>query len=594
MEENKEGEIKEMEKFTQVQENSEEIEEKINEMEKPEKEKNRKKKRNIIIVVIVGIIIILTLFISTIFAFININNEKIIKGVSIENIDMSGLSKEEAKNKLETIYNEIKSKDINIKHNEYESTISPELIETNYDIDKPINEADSVGKSDNIFVNNYNILFTLIWKKNINVDMSINEDVAKQTINDINVNLPDGVIESSYSVDDDELTISKGKAGVVIDENAFLEIIKYELKNIDSNGDQTLEIPVVNKEPEAIDIEKIHDEICKEPQDAYFTKNPFAVYPEVKGISFDLEKAKEMLKEDKDEYVIKLTITNPKVTLDKIGPEAFPDKLATFSTRYDVSDKDRTTNLELACNKINGTVVLSGDTFSYNKVVGARTAGAGYKNAKIYEAGKVVDGIGGGICQISSTLYNAVLNANLEIVERKNHQFVTSYVEPGMDATVVYGLTDFKFKNTRQYPVRVVATAKNGIATVTIYGIKEDKEYTFKFDVKRVATIPSTTEYIDDSTLPAGTEKVEQKGTNGLKTETYMTKLLNGKAISTTLVSKDTYNAMTRIIRRGTAPATTINTENTKPQEENTGETSTTPQSPSSTTEAQEQTETNE
>lgn len=594
MEENKEGEIKEMEKFTQVQENSEEIEEKINEMEKPEKEKNRKKKRNIIIAVIVGIIIILTLFISTIFAFININNEKIIKGVSIENIDMSGLSKEEAKNKLETIYNEIKSKDINIKHNEYESTISPELIETNYDIDKAVNEADSVGKSDNIFVNNYNILFTLIWKKNINVDMSINEDVAKQTINDINVNLPDGVIESSYSVDNDELTISKGKAGVVIDENAFLEIIKYELKNIDSNGNQTLEIPVVNKEPEAIDIEKIHDEICKEPQDAYFTKNPFAVYPEVKGISFDLEKAKEMLKEDKDEYVIKLTITNPKVTLDKIGPEAFPDKLATFSTRYDVSDKDRTTNLELACNKINGTVVLSGDTFSYNKVVGARTAGAGYKNAKIYEAGKVVDGIGGGICQISSTLYNSVLNANLEIVERKNHQFVTSYVEPGMDATVVYGLTDFKFKNTRQYPVRVVATAKNGIATVTIYGIKEDKEYTFKFDVKRVATIPSTTEYIDDSTLPAGTEKVEQKGTNGLKTETYMTKLLNGKAISTTLVSKDTYNAMTRIIRRGTAPATTTNTENTKAQEENTGETSTTPQSPSSTTEAQEQTETNE
>ena len=594
MEENKEGEIKEMEKFTQVQENSEEIEEKINEMEKPEKEKNRKKKRNIIIAVIVGIIIILTLFISTIFAFININNEKIIKGVSIENIDMSGLSKEEAKNKLETIYNEIKSKDINIKHNEYESTISPELIETNYDIDKAVNEADSVGKSDNIFVNNYNILFTLIWKKNINIDMSINEDVAKQTINDINVNLPDGVIESSYSVDDDELTISKGKAGVVIDENAFLEIIKYKLKNIDSNGDQTLEIPVVNKEPEAIDIEKIHDEICKEPQDAYFTKNPFAVYPEVKGISFDLEKAKEMLKEDKDEYVIKLTITNPKVTLDKIGPEAFPDKLATFSTRYDISDKDRTTNLELACSKINGTVVLSGDTFSYNKVVGARTAGAGYKNAKIYEAGKVVDGIGGGICQISSTLYNAVLNANLEIVERKNHQFVTSYVEPGKDATVVYGLTDFKFKNTRQYPVRVVATAKNGIATVTIYGIKEDKEYTFKFDVKRVATIPSTTEYIDDSTLPAGTEKVEQKGTNGLKTETYMTKLLNGKAISTTLVSKDTYNAMTKIIRRGTAPATTTNTENTKAQEENTGETSTTPQSPSLTTEAQEQTETTE
>lgn len=572
MKENKKEETKEMEKekvekkFEQLEENPKKLEEEIKEMSKETQKETISKKKYIVISIIIGIIIILGLFISTIFALVNINNEKIAKGVFIEGIDMSGISKEEAKIKLESIYNEKKTTEIKIKHNEYESTISPELIETNYDIDKAVDEADNIGKSDNIFVNNYNILFTLIGKRNIDVDMSINEDVAKQTIDDINVNLPDGVIESSYSVDDDELTISKGKAGVVIDENAFLEIIKYELKNIDSNGDQTLEIPVVNKEPEAIDIEKIHDEICKEPQDAYFTKNPFAVYPEVKGISFDLEKAKEILQEDKDEYVIKLTITNPKVTLDKIGPEAFPDKLATFSTRYDVSDKDRTTNLELACNKINGTVVLSGDTFSYNKVVGARTAGAGYKNAKIYEAGKVVDGIGGGICQISSTLYNAVLNANLEIVERKNHQFVTSYVEPGMDATVVYGLTDFKFKNTRTYAIKIKAGVSNGIATISIYGIKEENEYTTSFETKTISSIPFTVKYVDDATLSTGTEKVKQKGANGLISETYMIKSLNGKVVSRELLSRDTYSAMQKIILKGTKGAAnnpTTNNSNT-------------------------------
>ena len=572
MKENKKEETKEMEKekvekkFEQLEENPKKLEEEIKEMSKETQKETSSKKKYIIISIIIGIIIILGLFISTIFALVNINNEKIAKGVFIEGIDMSGISKEEAKIKLESIYNEKKTTEIKIKHNEYESTISPELIETNYDIDKAVDEADNIGKSDNIFVNNYNILFTLIGKRNIDVDMSINEDVAKQTIDDINVNLPDGVIESSYSVDDDELTISKGKAGVVIDENAFLEIIKYEFKNIDSNGDQTLEIPVVNKEPEAIDIEKIHDEICKEPQDAYFTKNPFAVYPEVKGISFDLEKAKEILQEDKDEYVIKLTITNPKVTLDKIGPEAFPDKLATFSTRYDVSDKDRTTNLELACSKINGTVVLSGDTFSYNKVVGARTAGAGYKNAKIYEAGKVVDGIGGGICQISSTLYNAVLNANLEIVERKNHQFVTSYVEPGMDATVVYGLTDFKFKNTRTYAIKIKAGVSNGIATISIYGIKEENEYTTSFETKTISSIPFTVKYVDDATLSTGTEKVKQKGANGLISETYMIKSLNGKVVSRELLSRDTYSAMQKIILKGTKGAAnnpTTNNSNT-------------------------------
>ena len=279
--------------------------------------------------------------------------------------------------------------------------------------------------------------------------LELNEEVTKQTIEDMNVNLPGVVIESSYSIEEDELIITKGKAGVTIDTDKILEKIKERLNDINIR-ENIMEIPVINKEPEAIDIDKIHDEIYKEAQDAYFTKEPFAVYPEVEGIDFDVESAKELLKEDKEEYVIKLIITKPDKTLDEIGPEAFPDQLSTFTTRYDVSDKDRTTNLEIACKKINGTVLLPGEIFSYNKTLGARTASSGYKNAKIYESGKVVDGIGGGICQISSTLYNSVLLANLEIVERRNHQFVTSYVGQGRDATVVYGMTDFKFKNTRK------------------------------------------------------------------------------------------------------------------------------------------------
>ena len=268
---------------------------------------------------------------------------------------------------------------------------------------------------------------TLIAKRDINVEMSLNEEVAKQTIEDINVNLPGVIIESSYSIEDDELIITKGKAGISIDTNKLLEKVKENLNSININED-FIEIPVINREPEKIDIDKIHNEIYKEAKDAYYTKNPFTIYPEVEGVDFDVEKAKELLQEDKEEYIIKLTITKPKVTLNQIGSEAFPDILGTFTTRYDVSDADRSTNLRIACQKINGKVVLSGETFSYNKALGARTAAAGYKNGKIYSGGEVVDGIGGGICQISSTLYNSVLLSNLEIVERRNHQFVTSYV----------------------------------------------------------------------------------------------------------------------------------------------------------------------
>ena len=549
----------EQNKFEKSKEKPKEQEKEINKMELNTK-KVRNKKRYIILAVVIGLILIIGLFVSTIFALANISNNNIINGISIAGIDVSRLSKEDAKAKIESIYNEKKEKDIPLKHGEYETTLSPILMEVNYKIDEAVEKAYSIGKSSNIFVNNYNILFALITKKDIPLEMTLNEEVTKQMIEDMNINLPDVVIESSYSVEDDELIITKGKAGIKIDAESLLSQVKERL-NSPNTSNEVIDIPVINKEPDPIDIDKIHEEVYKEAQDAYIVKEPFEVHPEVEGIDFDVEAAKEILKEDKEEYVIPLIITEPSVTIDELGEEAFPDQLSTFTTRYDVSDVDRTTNLRLACQKINGTVLLAGETFSYNDVVGARTVAAGYKNAKIYEAGQVVDGLGGGICQISSTLYNAALQANLEIVERRNHQFVTSYVPAGRDATVVYGSTDFKFKNTRQYPIRIVATANAGIATISIYGIKEENEYTFKFSTKTVSTIPYSTQYIDDSTLPQGTEVVKQKGANGLITETYITKLLNGKTISTELLSRDTYSAMTRIVRRGTGAETNSSTK---------------------------------
>lgn len=551
--------------FKKVESKESTIKKDMKHMEQP-----KKKRKWVVSATMISIILVLGIVISTIFALLNINNSKIVSGISIQGVEVSGLTKEEAISKLQTIYQEKKEKEIDIKYEDYETSLNPTLMEVNYEVEKAAEEAFLIGRGDNIFINNYSILFTLIEKKNIEVGMTLNEDVARQTIDDIGVNLPGVVIESSYSIEDDELVITKGKEGICIDNEALLNRVKEKLNDINANDDY-IEIPVKNKVPEPIDIEKIHEEIYKEAQDAYYTKEPFTVYPEVEGVDFNVEEAKKVLEEEKEEYTIKLTITKPKVTINQIGSEAFPDQLSTFTTRYDVSDVNRTTNLRIACEKINGKVVLPGETFSYNQALGPRTAAAGYKNAKVYEAGQVVDGIGGGICQISSTLYNAILMANLETVERRNHQFVTSYLPAGRDATVVYGMTDFKFKNTRQYPIRIAASEKNGIATVSIYGIKEENEYTFSFSTKTVASIPYTTKYVEDASLATGVEKVKQKGANGLKTETYITKMLNGKVISTTLLSKDTYDAMTRIVLKGTeatetsAPINMDNTQDTEP-----------------------------
>ena len=529
-------------------------------------EEKKKKRKWIPIAILIGIIFIIGILISTIFAFANINKNTIVSGVKIEGIDVSGLSAEEAKGKLETIYTEKLETEIPVQYNEYETTINANLFETKYNIEDAVKKAIEIGKEGNIFENNYKILFALIGKQDIKVEMQLNEEAAKKIIEDLGTNLPGVVIESSYYIEDNKLIITKGQAGVKIDTDKLLEELKEKLKGTEKITDY-ITIPVTEEQPTAIDIDKIHEEIYKEVKDAYYTQNPFEIHPEEEGIDFDVEAAKKALEEDKEEYEIDLKITKPKVTTSQIGTEAFPDQLATFRTNYDGGDKDRTTNLQLACNKINGKVVMPNETFSYNKTLGARTAAAGYKNAKVYEAGQVVDGIGGGICQISTTLYNAVLRANLEIVERRNHQFVTSYVEAGMDATVVYGMTDFKFKNTRKYPVKIIASAKNGVATVSLYGIKESEEYTFSFRTVTVtvSTIPTSTKYIDDATLPAGTEKVKQKGANGKKTETYMTKMLNGKIVETKILSRDTYDAMQRIVLRGTKGATnTTTTENNK------------------------------
>ena len=210
---------------------------------------------------------------------------------------------------------------------------------------------------------------------------------------------------------------------------------------------------------------------------------------------------------------------------------------------------------------------MPGETFSYNQTVGERTIAEGYKEAGAYAGGRVVQDVGGGICQTSSTLYNVALLANLEIVDRSNHQFLTSYVSPGRDATVSWGSIDFKFKNTRTYPIKIEASAKNGVCKMSIYGIKEEVEYEVEIQSKVLSYIDYTIKYEEDSSLEEGKEVVEQSGYTGCTSEAYRVLKLNGEVVSKTLLSKDTYDPMTRIIRIGTKKTVETNSKVTNKEE---------------------------
>ena len=526
---------------------------------------SKKSKKALPIIITIAVIIFIAMFFSIIFALLNMNNNKIIEGISVLGIDVSNLTVEEATNQINTAIQERFSDENNtliLKRGEEETSVTANTFNATFDVDAAIAEAYNIGRDGNIITNNYAILWTKIAKKDIQPTLYLDEELLNSTIKDISSKMKDRVVENSYYVEDEELIIVRGTAGYIIKEDELKNKIHDQISNIHVNY-QVVEIPVEYKEPDPIDLQKIRNEIYKEPQDAYVEKNPTTVHTHVNGVDFgiSMEEAEELIKEDKEEYTIPLKITEPEKKLEDLGEEAFPDQLATFSTIYDASNYNRSTNIELAAEKINGTVVMPGENFSFNTVVGKRTVEAGYKEGTAYIGGKVVPDIGGGVCQVSSTLYNTALLANLEIVERSNHLFLTGYVAASRDATVYYGSLDFIFKNTRSYPIKIVASAENGVCKISMYGIREETEYEVIIQSKVTSYINYTTSYENDSSLEKGKEVVEQTGVNGCRSEGYRILKLNGKVVSQTLLSKDTYSAREKIVRRGTKQVSNTNSE---------------------------------
>lgn len=507
-------------------------------------------------VIAIILIFILILFCSTIFALTLSVSQKVMPRVSVLNTKVSGLTIDEAYQKLnETLENQIE-KNIVLTYDEYETTISLKQLEVTYKTDEAVNTAYKIGRSNNILVSNFQIIFNLLFGKNIEPEIEIDEEELDNAISDIEVKLPNAVVESSYYIEDEQLIITSGTTGLKLKKEELKNTIINEIKNqIKGEEIGSIQLPVETTEPTPIDIEAIYKDVYKEPQDAYYDEQNKKLYKEENGIDFaiTMEEAKEILSQEQEEYSIPLTVVKPKTTVaDLANEDFFPTLLAQFTTRYDQSAENRANNIKLSTEKINGTILMPGETFSYNKVVGERTISAGYKEASVYVGGKIVQGIGGGICQVSSTLYNAVLLANLEITERRNHYFITSYVSPSRDATVSYGSIDFKFKNTRTYPIKIECTAKNGICQIYIYGIEEEVEYEVEIQDEVTEIIPYTTKTIKTSELAEGEEEIVQQGVNGYKSEAYRILKLNGKVVSKTLLSKDSYNSLQEVIKVGT------------------------------------------
>lgn len=250
-----------------------------------------------------------------------------------------------------------------------------------------------------------------------------------------------------------------------------------------------------------------------------------------------------------------VTIQEPSVTKEMAA--RCKDKIGTFSTTFNAGNVSRSRNVSNAARLVNGNVINPGETFSVHDAISPLTEDNGYYAAPSYSNGEVVDSIGGGVCQVSTTLYNAVLKAELEVVERSPHSMVVSYVEPSMDAAIAGDYKDFKFKNDTEVPLFIEGGTSGGTIYFNIYGEEtRSKKRKVTFESETIETIqPGADKITYDKTKPTTYSKVTQEAHIGYKARLWKIVKENGKT-EKTQVNSSTYQAVPRYVTKGSAKAT--------------------------------------
>lgn len=446
-------------------------------------------------VAIIGIIILIGLSLGTIgyiYTQVTAFEKVFAENVYIENLAVGGLTKEEAKAKLEQNISDKMSKQVLVFTNEELSIEVPfSNLGITYNINETLDKAFNIGHDEDFFTKYH---------------------IAQNGLQDAQL------FGLTRSIDEDK--------------------IDSELK-------------------------ACADKFYVEPINATLDRKnrQFITTKEVNGSTMDIgatkEKALTALNQitDTDSHRIEV-----EVVMQEVIPEFTEASLqdvqtlvSSFSTSYNNASANRNENLKVASEKIN-CMLLPGEVFYLSNQLEPFTEEEGYRNAGTIVNGKIEDSLGGGICQVSSTLYNAVLLTDLEIVMRQNHSLTVSYVPLGRDATYNTGTIDFKFKNNSGYPIFIEGYCENNQVVTNIYGHKSLKsEYDIKFESEVTEVIPApATKYVDDATLDEGKEVVDVTAIDGKRVNLYKLYYKNGVLERRVLVNTSYYRARAAVIKRGT------------------------------------------
>ena len=475
------------------------------------------KNRKIILISVCSVAAVLLIsIIVTIFFFFGSPSDDglILNNVIVAGINLGGMTKDEAKAALHQASDHTYTKmDMVVELPDMTLTLSPSDTGAKLDVDAVVEAAHDYGrkgsreerekaKQDSLTTTHHIPLLNYL---NLNLDYIKGElDTYGKSFNSTYV--PSSVefdIEKPILDAADEkfvenapcqiMTLTIGAPGRYLDMEAlYNQILDAYSFNVFQVFAQMAE---EEKLPEPLDLQALYDQYRCEPVAAYLDAETHEVVPEVYGYEFDLEKATLMLEQAQygDTIEIPFRYLLPESEGADLEAMLFRDVLGSFKTQH-TNNQNRNTNLRLACEAINGMVLAPGDTFDFNTVVGQRTAAKGYKAADAYDGGQTVQTLGGGICQVSSTLYYCTLLADLQIVNRFPHSYISSYMDPGTDATVSWGGPHFTFRNNTNFPIRIDAKVEGGYVHMSLVGTDE-KDYYVKITYQIIGSEAPETIY---------------------------------------------------------------------------------------------------
>ncbi len=408
-------------------------------------------------------------------------SDTVMRNVYLDGISLGGMTYDEALASIKSDYmmNDI---DITLECGGSEFTFRGSDIGMAANIENTARRAFDYGKSSNALADGLINTICMFKRHNIKPAADIDDERLIEKINEFGLQLYGEFKEHGVGINKSDKTadVYPGRTGYNVNApESYTEALGLVLDALSRNKYTGISVPLAPSAPGEMTLEKLNNAVCCEPSDAKYiiNGNDVTIEPEVVGRRIDEAEAGAYIlnvTEGGEPVKIPYYTTDPEVTREQLQEKLFADTLGSYSTSYGGSSSNRAANVARASELINGTVIAPGDTFSFNGTVGQRTVENGFHTAAEYVNGESVQGIGGGTCQVSTTLYSAVLYADLNVVHRECHMMSVGYVPLGQDATVADSGVDFQFKNSTDYPVKILSHTDGRTIYVDIIGTEWD------------------------------------------------------------------------------------------------------------------------